>query len=490
MNTIAAQAGADILIVEDSRTQAEHLRHLLEQQGYHVRAAADGRLALAAIAERQPALVLSDIVMPEMNGYELCQAVKDKPEWRDIPVVLITSLFDPEDIVRGLECGADNFIRKPYAAGYLLTRIEQVLTNRRLRQQTDAGQGIMLYLNGRKHYINSQRQQILDLLVATYEQAVLVNSELQAREQQVSDLNKQLRRHAADLEHSNREIERKNAELEASNHEIARQNVELGEANRMKSAFLANMSHELRTPLNAINGFSEVLRSGMAGKLTAQQEEFAGNILVSGKHLLAVINDVLDLSKIEAGMMELEQAPVDIAALLGECLVVVRERAQRHGIELVLEAAPAAPVPADRRKLTQVVFNLLSNAVKFTPDGGSVTLRARPVAPARPGGMPLVGGGAALRPDPGGYMEISVIDSGIGIEADDLPRLFRQFVQLDSTLSRKYEGTGLGLVLVKQLVELHGGALAVRSAPGKGSEFILWLPCSGAGSVAAAAAGK
>jgi signal transduction histidine kinase len=398
-------------------------------------------------------------------------------------VVLITSLFDPEDIVRGLECGADNFIRKPYATAYLMSRIEQVLANRRLRQQADAGdadKGIVLYLNGREHLINSERQQILDLLVATYEQAVLVNSELQAREQQVSDLNKQLRRHAADLENSNREIARQNAKLEASNREIARQNGELGEANRMKSAFLANMSHELRTPLNAINGFSEVLRSGMAGKLTPQQEEFAGNILASGKHLLAVINDVLDLSKIEAGMMTLNLEPVGVATLLGDSLMVVRERAQQHGIALVLEASDDAPLPADRRKLTQVIFNLLSNAVKFTPDGGRVTLSATRVGPERPAAMTLVDGGPALRPD-AVYMEIVVGDSGIGIAADDLPRLFRQFVQLDSRLSRKYEGTGLGLVLVRQLVELHGGALAVRSTPGVGSEFMFWLPCGTAG---------
>jgi signal transduction histidine kinase len=483
MTTMPAPSDAEILIVEDSRTQAEHLRHLLEQHGYRARLAGNGRLALEAIGASQPALVLSDIVMPEMDGYQLCREVKARPDWRAIPVVLITSLFDPEDIVRGLECGADNFIRKPYATAYLMSRIEQVLANRRLRQQAgaeDGGKGIVLYLNGREHLINSERQQILDLLVATYEQAVLVNSELQAREQQVSDLNKQLRRHAADLENSNREIARQNAKLEASNREIARQNDELGEANRMKSAFLANMSHELRTPLNAINGFSEVLRSGMAGKLTPQQEEFAGNILASGKHLLAVINDVLDLSKIEAGMMTLNLEPVGVATLLGDSLMVVRERAQQHGIALVLEASDDAPLPADRRKLTQVIFNLLSNAVKFTPDGGRVTLSATRVGPERPAAMTLVDGGAALRPD-AVYMEIVVGDSGIGIAADDLPRLFRQFVQLDSRLSRKYEGTGLGLVLVRQLVELHGGALAVRSTPGVGSEFMFWLPCGTAG---------
>jgi two-component system, sensor histidine kinase and response regulator len=452
----------EILIVEDSRTQAEKLLYLIERKGYRARSAGNGKLALAAIAEKKPALVLSDIVMPEMNGYELCHAIKSDTRWSDIPVVLITSLTDTHDIVRGLECGADNFIRKPYADAYLLARIEQILMSRRLRLADSTENGIALYMNGKKHVIHAERQQILDLLISIYEQAVLFNEELQTRERQVSDLNAQLIRHAA--------------ELEASNLEIARQNVQLGRASQMKSEFLASMSHELRTPLNSIIGFSEVMKGGMAGQMTEQQTEFAGDILDSGKHLLSLINDILDLSKIEAGKMELELEPTDVAALLQNSLVVIKERALTHRINLNLEIDDIKSVHVDQRKTKQIVYNLLSNAVKFTPDQGTVTLRARRVDRARLQGPQLIGAGPAIVSNIPYFLEISVVDTGIGIAPDDLLRLFQPFVQLDSSLSRRYDGTGLGLALVKQLVELHGGALAVNSDVGRGSEFIVWLP--------------
>lgn len=452
---------ADILIVEDSRTQAEKLLYLIEGKGYRARAVGNGRLALDAIAERMPALVLSDIVMPEMNGYELCRAIKSDVRWSDIPVVLITSLTDPQDIVHGLECGADNFIRKPYADSYLLARIEHVLVNRQLRRTAQSQDGVVLYLGGRRHVIHADRRQILDLLVSIYEQAVIVNEELQEREHQVSDLNVQLTRHAA--------------ELESSNREIAHQNVELERASRMKSEFLAGMSHELRTPLNSIIGFAEVLRDGLAGQLTAEQVEFAGDILDSGRHLLAMINDILDLSKIEAGKMELELEPTDIAALLRNCMVVIKERAVKHGIRLLQEVDDLGQILVDQRKTKQIVYNLLSNAVKFSRDGGTVTLRGCRVDRARVEGAILFG--AAPASGTPYFLEIGVIDTGIGIDPKDLSRLFQPFVQLDSGLSRRYEGTGLGLALVRQLVELHGGTLTLNSSPGQGSEFIVWLPC-------------
>ena len=172
----------EILIVEDSPTQAERLRRLIQSLHYNARVAANGQLALAAIRERKPHLVLSDIVMPEMNGYELCRAIKSDPTLRDIPVILVTSLNDPKDIIRGIECGADNFVRKPYAEDYLLSRISHMLMNQKLRKNQNVEIGIALYLGDQKHFINADRQQILDLLISTYEQAVQVNGELQARE--------------------------------------------------------------------------------------------------------------------------------------------------------------------------------------------------------------------------------------------------------------------------------------------------------------------
>lgn len=452
----------EILIVEDSPTQAEKLHYLIHGKGYQVRLADNGKLALEAIRQRKPDLVLSDIVMPEMDGYALCQAIKADPLWQDIPVILVTSLTDSKDIIRGLECGADNFIRKPYFDDYLLTRIDHVLMNQQLRKGRSIEVGIAIYLGGQKHTINSERQQILDLLISTYEQAVLVNEELQTRERQVIDLNMRLVQHAAKLEEINREI--------------ASQNVALGQASRMKSEFLANMSHELRTPLNAIIGFSELLKDGLVGALSPQQEEYVGDIFDSGKHLLSLIKDILDLSKIEAGKMELELESTNIDGLLQNSLTVLRERALSHRICLRYAGDDIGSIRVDQRKVKQIVFNLLSNAVKFTPDGGDVALRARRVERGQLQNIPMAGDPDAPLPDSLHYLELSVTDTGIGIDADDLNRLFQPFVQLDSGLSRKYEGTGLGLSLVKQLVELHGGVLSVKSKLGYGSEFTVWLP--------------
>jgi signal transduction histidine kinase len=228
-------------------------------------------------------------------------------------------------------------------------------------------------------------------------------------------------------------------------------------ANQAKSEFLANMSHELRTPLNAIIGFSEILKEGQAGDMNARQKEYSGEIYDSGKHLLSLINDILDLSKIEAGKMTLELEKADLALLLESCLAIVREKALVHDIALkITVAADLGDAMVDVRKFKQMVYNLLDNAVKFTPDGGSVLLEAQRAA--------------------AGQFEFSVSDTGIGIAEKDLQRLFAPFEQLDGSLARKYEGTGLGLSMVKLLAELHGGTVSARSELGKGSRFTVHIP--------------
>ena len=252
-------------------------------------------------------------------------------------------------------------------------------------------------------------------------------------------------------------------ELGALAEHLNRMSAELGRlyrqveaANRNKSVFLANMSHELRTPLNAIMGFSEVLRDELFGAVNEKQREYLGDIHSSGQHLLALINDILDLSKIEAGRMELELSRFNHEALLDNALVLVRERAGRHGIALKLEIDPElGECTADVRKVKQVVVNLLSNAVKFTPEGGSVTLRARRVE---------------------GAVEVAVIDTGIGIPAADQGLVFEEFRQASGDHLKKSEGTGLGLSLAKRFVELHGGTIRVESEPGRGSTFAFILP--------------
>jgi signal transduction histidine kinase len=238
--------------------------------------------------------------------------------------------------------------------------------------------------------------------------------------------------------------------------ELQEKTRQLEVADKHKSEFLANMSHELRTPLNAIIGFSEVLQARMFGELNEKQADYLKDIHESGRHLLSLINDILDLSKIEAGRMELERSAFDLPGALQNALTLVRERAQRHGIALALAIEPGVgTVQADERKVKQVVLNLLSNAVKFTPDGGRVELRARRERDR---------------------IEVSVHDTGIGIAREDHEAVFEEFRQVGRDYTKKAEGTGLGLALSKRFIELHGGSIRLHSEPGKGSTFTFTLP--------------
>ena len=239
-------------------------------------------------------------------------------------------------------------------------------------------------------------------------------------------------------------------------HELEDKSDQIEAVSRHKSEFLANMSHELRTPLNAILGFSEVLGERYFGELNEKQDEYVGDIRGSGEHLLSLINDILDLSKVEAGKMEPELSEFDLPATLENVVTLVRERAQRHGIALKVDlAAGLGAIRADERKLKQIMLNLLSNAVKFTPDGGAITVVAKPI---------------------GQMVEVAVTDTGAGIAPEDLPVVFEEFKQVGSDSARKAEGTGLGLPLAKRLVELHGGEIKVESNPGAGSTFSFTLP--------------
>jgi signal transduction histidine kinase/HAMP domain-containing protein len=240
--------------------------------------------------------------------------------------------------------------------------------------------------------------------------------------------------------------------------EIRDKSRQLEIANKHKSEFLANMSHELRTPLNAVIGFSEVLLERLFGDLNEKQDDYLKDIHSSGKHLLSLINDILDLSKVEAGRMELEPSTFDITSALSNAITLVRERAQRHGILLGQQVEPGlGDVTADERKFKQILVNLLSNAVKFTPDGGRIDVNARRDEDA---------------------LVVSVHDTGIGIAKEDQDAVFEEFRQVGRAYTNKQEGTGLGLSLTKRFVELHGGRLWVESELGKGSTFTFTIPVS------------
>jgi len=268
---------------------------------------------------------------------------------------------------------------------------------------------------------------------------------------------------AEKLGHSYEEIAAHNRELE---NRVKERTEELNKANQAKSDFLANMSHELRTPLNTIIGFSEVLEDRLYGDLNEKQKEYVHYIYTSGRHLLSLINDILDLSKIEAGKMELEVSRFPLRAVLDSSIIMLKEKAFKHGIALSVEVEPEADihVEADERKIKQILFNLLSNAVKFTSDRGRVTVRAH---------LAAVENVSEERR----MLEVCIEDTGIGIKEEDLPRLFGTFTQLHQPfLTKGNGGTGLGLALTKRLVELHGGTIRAESEYGKGSRFIFTIP--------------
>jgi signal transduction histidine kinase len=274
-----------------------------------------------------------------------------------------------------------------------------------------------------------------------------------------------IRRHAASLEER---VQERTRELEE-----ARRQAEA--ASRFKSEFLANMSHELGTPLNAIIGLSELLLAAAAGQLTGTQQEHVASISRAGEHLKELISDVLDLTKVEWGKLTLRPEPLQVESTLKDILAISRALACKKAQELQIEvAAGLPPLCADPVRFKQICYNLLSNAVKFTPKGGRIAMTARIVDQSNAQSSP------PPIPSEGPFLEVSVRDTGIGIRAEDLPRLFQVFVQLDTSATERQEGTGLGLALTKRLVELHGGRIWAESAgEGRGSSFTVLLPLGG-----------
>jgi signal transduction histidine kinase len=384
----ATDQGVEILIVEDSPTQAKRLQRILEQHGYHITNAANGRLALDAAKQRKPGLIISDVVMPEMDGYELCRRVKADPRLGDVPVILVTTLSDPGDVIRGLECRADNFILKPYDAHYLASRVQFVLMNRAMRQSEPGGLAVEIFFNGQRHLITADRLQILNLLLSTYDAAI-----------------------------------QRNKELTRAKEDLAAAKLEAERANRAKSDFISRMSHDLRTPLNAILGFAQLLE--MEG-LNADQHESVRHIHMGGAHLLDLINEVLDLARIEAGHLSLSLEPVAVGAAVQHVVDLVRPLAARRSISVAV--IPCAPryLLADRSRLNQILLNLLSNSVKYNREGGDVTVTCEDVA--------------------GDHLRIKVRDTGAGIAAASVSRLFQPFERLGADQTA-IEGTGLGLTV-------------------------------------------
>ncbi|MEO7251050.1 MAG: response regulator, partial [Arenimonas sp.] len=449
--------------------------------------------------------------------YELTYVRKDGSRFPAI--VSVTALRDAqENIIGYLLIGTDNTARKQVEAAQALLdqrlRDQQFYTRSLIESNIDA-----LMTTDPQGIISDVNQQMIALTGRTRDELigapcrnfftdplradaaikrVLTENKVSDYELTVRGLNREetvVSYNAATFHDRDRKLQgvfaaaRDITERKRFDRTLQEKNIELEHASRMKSEFLATMSHELRTPLNAIIGFSEALKDGLMGQMSDTQHELIGDIFASGQHLLSLINDILDLSKVEAGMMTLELEPVDLHGLLSNSLSIVREKAAAQRIQLELNIDDDLGVPQlDTRKTKQIVYNLLSNAVKFSANGERVGLRARRVPRSSVGtlsGSWPVHGFALPANDYEEFVEICVSDSGIGISRENMAKLFQAFSQIDSSLARKFEGTGLGLAMVKLLSELHGGTVAVASEVGKGARFAVWLPLRTAAQAAA-----
>jgi len=515
-----------ILIVDDESDIRQLLTVFLGANGYTPVAVSDGKTALTQIKEETISTALIDLNLPDMDGLEVMREIKKQDT--GISCIVITGLASKLSAIEAVNIGAYGYIQKPFDLQQLLLMISRGIEKqdalealqRKITEMNSFINNIpdmawlkdtdSRYITANKAFCNAVGMDLEFLINNTCK--VCFDKEaaekFQEDDRKVMQSKGQMIFEAKIIDSQNNEIwletikspildelgkvtgtvgiarnitDRVLVELETKK---AKEEAEA--ANQAKSEFLANMSHELRTPLNHIIGFTELVVDKSFGGLNEVQEEYLDDVLHSSRHLLSLVNDILDLSKVEADKLKLETAAVNLKVILKNSLTMIKEKAMKHSIQLSndIEDIPETII-ADKRKLKQVMYNLLSNAVKFTPDGGEIYLTANLVD-----GSSLIDGGksqvdvegdlTAMDHEPRAsqkLIQISLTDSGIGLKREDLERIFLPFEQVDSSTNRKFQGTGLGLSLTKSLVELHGGTIRAESnGEGKGSTFRFTIP--------------
>lgn len=414
-NSPQSKESVKILIAEDSPTQAERLKHILSQQGYSVAVASNGLLALDIARKDQPTLIISDVVMPEMDGYQLCKAIKGDAALRNIPVILVTTLSDPQDVIRGLECRADNFIIKPYDEHYLVSRIQFVRLNREMRDQDHASMGVEIHFNGQRHFITADRLQILNLLLSTYEAAIQRNQE---------------------LTRAKNELRSANAALESANKEL--------------ESFSYSVSHDLRAPLRAISGFTEIILSDEAQKLDEDGKEHLLRVQKACLRMGQLIDDLLNLARVSRG--EMLRQNVDLGGLSRSILDDLQKN--NPGRHMKVTVAADLTISADPKLMRIALENLLGNAWKFTSRQADGAIE--------------IG-----KQTQDGQQVYYVRDNGAGFDMNYAGKLFGAFQRLHS--NDEYPGTGIGLATVQRIINRHGGRIWAESAVGKGATFSFTL---------------
>ena len=412
------RAGLRIVVAEDSPTQAELLRDALTGEGYEVTLAGNGVEALEAARRTRPALIVTDVVMPDMDGYQLCRAVKADGALRDIPVMIVTSLREIDDIVMALESGADNFIRKPFDPRALLARIDYLLANRKLRTLSKLQFGIEISLGGKKHLITAEREQILDLLFSSYEEALLANQELRERQDEVQSLNLKLAGRAVELE----------------------------DAVKQLRSFSHTVSHDLRSPLATISGFTTILEHKYVAGLDPKGLRYLSGIQQESRRMMRIVEDVLYLANIDHA--HVDRSEVDLAQLARETVDTLRDGDPARSVDF--ECVPQAVASCDERLMRIALGNLLGNAWKFTARHAHARIS---FTVEQVDGRPVY----------------CVRDDGAGFDMKYVERLFKPFERLHRT--EEFEGFGVGLATVHRIVSLHQGRIWAESGPETGATF-------------------
>jgi two-component system, sensor histidine kinase and response regulator len=452
---------AEILIAEDSQTQAEQLSHCLNTRGYAVTVTRNGKQALASAVQSKPAMVITDVVMPEMDGYTLCKEMKSSPALKDVPVILLTSLSRPQDIVRGLECGADSFVRKPYEDTYLASRVEYILTNVELRKSERLRVGVRLQFGGQSHFITAEKQQILDLLISTYEGAVQINEELEIKQQELLEAKETLEARVAErtteLACTNERLqvelaERKRAEDQVKElnqdleRRVAERTAQLGVANKDLEAFSYSVSHDLRAPLRHIDGFARILIKNHSLQLTPDAQQQLKLIQEGTQKMGRMIDDLLNLARLDRRSMAFETT--SLSSLVDSVVQDLKSETIEREIEW--RVGELSTVKCDPGLLRQVFANLLSNAVKYT----------------RPRGRAVIEIGESTIE---GDTVFFVRDNGAGFDPRYAEKLFGAFQRLHT--DQEFEGTGIGLATVERIIRKHGGRVWAEAEINKGATF-------------------
>jgi signal transduction histidine kinase len=400
-----------ILAIEDSMVQAKKLEYIFLKNNIAFEICVNANDALIQIEKHQPIIIVSDIIMPGMNGYELCKILKNNPATKRIPVILLTSLQDPHDIIKGLQAGADSFISKPYDEQFLISRINHLLENSKNAVEQPADGAVNLLFDNVNYEINSDKKQVINLLLSVYESAILRNNELVAIKTK---------------------LEETNLTLEQANEDLA--------------AFAHTVSHDLKNPLNAIMGFSELLIQNKRCQCCKEEFSYMDIVNKSSKSMLNLINDLLNFAK--SGITEIERTKIDLSKIALNVVEDIKLRNPEYNMKV--QIANDLYAEADP-KLMQIVFdNLLGNACKYSQKSNNPTI--------------IVG-----KTEQFGQEVIFVKDNGAGFDMAKADKLFQPFQRLHS--NAEFKGTGVGLSTVKKIIERHDGRIWAESEVGVGSVF-------------------